>query len=184
MIHPQYWSLATIYVSLKRKYVRYRTMVGSDSIMTINDIECYSKMLVKGKAVLDVGAYNGDSAKLFLNHGAKEVVCIECDKEYADKISLPNTRVINEAFKLEHLLIPHDFMKMDIEGWEALLLDYKGILKPTIIEVHSGYLCQRFKELGFRVIGEETRSFEKQIGECIMTNVEDEAEKAFKEGQE
>jgi hypothetical protein len=47
--------------------------------------------------------------------------------------------------------LDYDFMKMDGEGCEELLLNFEGKLKPSIIEVHNKYiadrLAQQFKEL-------------------------------------
>lgn len=159
MIHPQYWSLYSVYMKLRFHKIQ-------NSIMSLDEITSYSKLEVKGKTVLDVGAYNGDSARLFLNRGAKKVVCIEKDSNFANKIKLYDTEVINEPFRLEHLSIPHDCMKMDIEGYEILLLDYHGILKPSVVEVHNWWLYDRFLEIGFRLVGKQ----DKMLGICSMIN--------------
>ncbi len=48
-----------------------------------------------------------------------------------------NVRVVNDFFSLNHLSIPHDFLKMDIDGAEDVLLGYHGKLRPCVIEVHE-----------------------------------------------
>jgi len=137
--------------------------------MTPNDAMYYDKLPIRGHVVLDVGASMGDSALFFLCHGAKKVICIEAVKEWADEINLPNTQVINEPFKLAHLSIPHDVMKMDIEGAEAILLDYDRPLKPSVIEVHSQYLINRFEEHGFHRLHEPVNNM-ADVRICMMVN--------------
>ncbi len=141
------WSMRSMYRSVGRKmgiFSQYQLLDNSfDALLYINHLR------PKGKIVLDVGANNGDSAKLFLDHGAKEVVCIERNERYARKIKLPKTRVIIEPFKLSHLEIPHDVAKIDIEGGEAILLNSDVKMKPTIMEVHSSDLIKRFRNKGW-----------------------------------
>ncbi|MEN3056152.1 MAG: hypothetical protein ABC527_06155 [Candidatus Methanosuratincola petrocarbonis] len=141
MIHPQYWSLYSVYQRL-----RY----GGESLLTPEDRKWYATLPLKDAVVLDVGAYNGDSAKFFLEHGAKQVICIEPDVEQALKIEDPRCRVIIDIFRLEHLHIPHDCAKIDIEGWEEALLDLDPrTLKPTIVEVHGQQLWEKFRKRGW-----------------------------------
>ena len=171
MIHPQYWSLHSIYKSLENKFYRFVYKVTKDSGMHTEDIKCYTSLDVKGKVVLDIGAYNGDSAKLFLDLGAKHVICVEAVEECAKQINLPNTTVLNEPFKLEHLDMDYDCIKMDIEGWEALVLEYYKPLKPMALEVHSGYLMTRFLEKGFHVFStRKGRKYERSVSTWLMTN--------------
>jgi hypothetical protein len=163
MIHPQYWSLSSIYYKLRYGF-DYDGVAMNDQ-----DKEAYSMLDVEGKVVLDVGAYVGDSAKLFLERGARKVIAIEINKEWADSIKLPNTVVINQPFDLDHLELSYDCMKMDIEGTEAVLLGYKGVLKPSVIEVHTQYLIDRFEEIGFVKIHEPEVNF-SGIRYCLMRN--------------
>jgi len=144
MIHPLDWSLKSIYNRLK---------YGHQQLLNAHDIEAYLSLNVRDKVVLDVGAYSGDTARLFLDHGAKHVHCIEILKEFANKIKLPNVTVYNEPFRLKHLELPHDVMKMDIEGYEIELLNFNGVLKPSVVEVHSCYLIDKFLEKGWRIFG-------------------------------
>ena len=156
MIHPQYWSLYSIYNRLFPK----------DTVMSPADIKAYNTLDVKDKVVLDVGAYNGDSARLFLKNGAKKVIAVECNPDYAKRINLPNVEVIVEPFRLEHLTIPHDCCKFDIESWEIDLLPVADKLKPTVLESHGWWITDKFKQKGFRVITDQGPPV--HTGICIM----------------
>jgi len=113
----------------------------------------YGSLDVKGKAVLDIGAFNGDTAKYFLRRGAAWVVCIEKEKKYADMIRMPGVSVINEPFRLEHLEICHDCCKIDIEGYEEILLCKEPWeLRPAIMEVHGKQLIDKFVLKGWKVL--------------------------------
>jgi hypothetical protein len=72
MIHPLDWSVRSIYKRLRYGKINelYGFFPGEEEIYL-------SYLKPDGKIVLDIGAYNGDSAKLFLEHGAKFVHCIE-----------------------------------------------------------------------------------------------------------
>lgn len=101
----------------------------------------YLPINVKDKTILDVGAGSGETSLFYLHHGAKHIIAIEADSEAFKllKQNVPNDKVtaINEPFKLDHLSIPHDLMKMDIEGAEQLLLSFNGQLKNSVIEAHQ-----------------------------------------------
>lgn len=109
---------------------------------------------LKNKTVLDVGAGCGETAWLFFLLGANKVICVEPDKK-ACALLKKNLRgfpiqVINAPFNLRHLHLKHDFMKMDCEGGEKLLLPYlTEKLKPCVIEVHSQELERAFFFKGF-----------------------------------
>ena len=147
MIHPECWSLLSIY---------YRLRYGSTHIDS-RSRKWYATLPVEGKTVLDIGGYNGDSAKFFLNRGARRVIVIECDKVLADRIDMDNVEVINDWFKLDYLYtLAYDVFKCDIEGYEELLLHYKASeLKPGIIEVHGQQLIDHFVDRGWRVLQRE-----------------------------
>lgn len=98
---------------------------------------------IRGKTILDVGGGCGETAAFFIHHGARKVIAIERDPS-ACKLLISNTirnhmniDIFCGAFSLNDLCIPHDFMKMDIEGGEELLIDYAGRIKPCVIEVHD-----------------------------------------------
>lgn len=159
MIHPQYWSLYSVYNRIK-----YR---GCSVAISQNDIDCYRTLPCAGMVVLDIGARDGDTAKLFLGWGASHVICIERNESYSNKNLLTNVTKIVEPFRLSHLDLKYDVIKCDIEGYEALLLDYDGVLKPTVMEVHSEYLKERFEKKGFRCLRAQTGQY---VGACIMVN--------------
>ncbi|MGC9069467.1 MAG: FkbM family methyltransferase [Thermoprotei archaeon] len=105
-----------------------------------------------GRTVLDVGAGCGETALFFFLYGARKVIAIEpnvkavsCLKENAER-NRWNVKIIPEPFKLKHLEIQHDFMKMDCESCEQLLLQLPKINKPSIVEVHSNELLNEFKK--------------------------------------
>jgi len=121
---------------------------------SVDWVKHYLPIKVQGKTVLDVGAGAGESARFFLLHGAKEVVCVE-PNPYAFKDLKLNATYhqivpINDYFKLGHLAFTHDFAKIDIEGYEEILLNVKP-QKPMVVEVHSVPLAERFKVAGWRV---------------------------------
>ena len=110
------------------------------------------------KTVLDVGAGCGETAFFYFLHGAKKVIAIEssikaveCLKENA-RTNGWNIEIIPHSFKLEHLKIPHDFMKMDIERGERELLKFPIITKPCVVEVHNNQLKRKFERRGFMKI--------------------------------
>lgn len=103
----------------------------------------YLPIDLTGKTVLDVGGGEGESARFFLQHGAKKVVSIEPEviaykylKFNASNHS-PKIQSINQPFCLEHLTeFNVDFLKMDIEGYEEALL---GVKLPYPVALPSGY---------------------------------------------
>jgi len=157
MIHPKYWSLNSIHAKLFPKRM---------TVMSPSDVAAYRTLDVRGKVVLDVGAFNGDSARLFLKNGARKVIAIESNPDYARKINMPRVEVIAEPFRLEHLSIPHDCCKFDIEGWEALLIPVAEKLKPTVLEAHNWWVVEQFENKGFRAITKP----DPMLGLCVMSN--------------
>lgn len=114
----------------------------------------YLPVNVSGKTVLDIGAGEGESAAFYLMHGASRVIAIEPDpvafnllRENVEANHLP-VEPINARFSVSQLSIPHDFLKMDIEGYESALLDLPDdfALGDCIIEGHK---------VGERYIGTE-----------------------------
>jgi SAM-dependent methyltransferase len=120
----------------------------------------YLPIDLKGKTVLDVGSGEGETARFFLQHGAAKVICIEPDKEAFSylKLNASKNRLIalNKTFELTDLSIPHDFLKMDIEGYEEILLTVK-LNTPTVLEVHGLQLRDKFRKAGWRIDNEATK---------------------------
>lgn len=104
---------------------------------------------VEDKIILDIGAGCGETAKFYLDNGAKKVICIEPDynaykyllhNSYFDDRIIP----IHKYFNIDMLNIKHDFMKMDIEGAEILFLLYaNNYNKSCVIEAHSNYIINK-----------------------------------------
>lgn len=117
------------------------------------------------KTVLDVGAGEGETALFYFNHGAVKVVCVEPDVEAFEKLRgngqgrcMP---LKQEYFTLElidtvqqELLAQDqkgiDLIKIDIEGYEELMLHYKGTI-PVVCEVHGLQLADKFRAAGWVV---------------------------------
>jgi len=158
MIHPQYWSINSVWRKLKGN--RYGVRLSPA------DIGAYLRLKPRGKAILDIGACDGDSAKLFLDHGARKVICVEKDAGLAREIRLPHTAVYAEEFKPEkHLSLFYDAIKCDIEGYEMLLLPYAGKIKcPIVLEAHNWYVREQFLNAGF----EELSKPDEMLGLCLM----------------
>jgi hypothetical protein len=96
----------------------------------------------RNKIVLDIGAGAGETASFFFNRGAKMVVAIENNEtalKYLEENRLRNNwflAIIRTPFNLSHLNLPHDYLKMDIEGAEIALLDYPGDIGKCSLELH------------------------------------------------
>jgi tRNA G37 N-methylase Trm5 len=105
---------------------------------------------LQGKTVLDIGAEEGCTALFFFKHGAKRVICIESRPEaYANlkknaEALKWDAVVINDVFKVEHLNYDVDFIKMNIEGYEAIILDLPIPKVPMVVEVHGLWLVDQF----------------------------------------
>lgn len=104
---------------------------------------------IQGKTVLDAGAGSGETAYFYLLHRAKKVIAVEKD-EVAVRLLRRNVdynkwdvEIVHGEFDLK-TFEDHDFdfMKMDIEGGESILLEYYGKLKPSVIEAHGEELQQ------------------------------------------
>jgi len=129
-------------------------VLGADMRLTIyhlsnllNELESweqdYLPVSVDGKVVLSVGDGCGETSLFYLRHGAAKVIAIEKDRESfgllrenVERNGL-NVLPINESFRLEHLKMAFDFMKIDVEGGEHLLLELgPDQLKPCVMEAH------------------------------------------------
>jgi predicted RNA methylase len=121
---------------------------------TIEWVKYYLPLSVSGLTILDVGAGEGETAKFFLENGATNVICIEPHVESFKILKLNainhNLLAVNKRFELSDLKTPHDFVKVDIEGYEEVLLDER-LETPAIVEVHGLQLCDRFKAKGYRL---------------------------------
>ena len=130
--------------------------VGMIKTETVDWEKHYLPIDFRGKVVLDVGAGEGETAMFFLKHGASKVVCVESCVDAAKYLAAnahnhpDRLTAINDKFQLCHLKIPHDFLKMDIEGYEEVLLSVK-LETPAAVEVHGLQLSDKFEAVGWRI---------------------------------
>lgn len=120
----------------------------------------YSPINVTGLTVLDVGAGEGETARFYLEHGARKVICIEPDSESFELLNANSKShpivAINRKFLLDDIdRFEFDLMKMDIEGYEEALLSAE-VKKPCVIEVHGLPLRERFMNKGYDIVDPET----------------------------
>ena len=133
----------------------------------------------KGKVIVDIGADIGTTAEFFLLNGAKSVWCVEGDpiageqcKKNMDKYfpgkSSTIIEMVTTPYSMERILSilgpsgdqKANLIKIDIEGWENVLLDIEDRIiseqKEFIIDYHSGLLGILLKEKliksGFKII--------------------------------
>jgi SAM-dependent methyltransferase len=124
----------------------------------------YLPVSVKDKVVLDVGAGEGETARFFLEHGAKKVTCIEANQKafYNLRRNSLKHNSITAVFKRfnpsDLTAFPCDFLKVDIEGYEECLLNVQ-LTFPAVIEVHGLQLRNRFRDKGYRI--DDSRSCEE-----------------------
>lgn len=138
----------------------------------------YHPVPLNGKTVLDIGAGCGETAAFFISHGARKVICIEPDDlsfRYLQENIVANglnAVPIRKAFELRDLLVAHDFLKVDAEGAEALLLGYQGNLGDCAIEAHSiGYPRRNLGPLLSRKFGlRVARRFGQKNGIWLLTS--------------
>lgn len=115
-------------------------------------VKHYLPLSLKGKTVLDVGAGEGETAKFYLEHGVRKVICIEPDTQSFRllQVNAANWPIecCNKKFDISDLNRSFDFMKMDIEGYEEELLNAE-FDKPCVIEVHGLQLRDKFENAGY-----------------------------------
>ncbi len=111
-----------------------------------------------GKTVLDVGAGEGETVELYRLRGAKKFICVEPDPQRAAALRENSSRngweaeVHQESFSLKFLEMPFDFMKMDCEGCETILLG-RQIPFPCVLETHGKETAAGFLNIsGFSVV--------------------------------
>lgn len=118
--------------------------------------KAYRPIDLEGKIILDVGAGEGETAKFFLEHGAKHVICVECSPKRLAYLKANaagrSIAVIGFPFAPFMLTLQHDFLKMDIEGYEETLLqDYLDLPAPSVLEIHGLQLKDKFAAKGYRL---------------------------------
>jgi hypothetical protein len=120
--------------------------------------QMYLPIDVTDKTVLDVGAGQGESARFFLEHGATKIICIEPDPSATPNLAFNASKhkeleCYFRCFQLSDLAdFQYDFLKMDIEGYEEMLLDLPTPLsKSYAIEVHGLQLAEKFVKKGYTI---------------------------------
>ncbi|MDA4122626.1 MAG: hypothetical protein OK456_05530 [Thaumarchaeota archaeon] len=124
----------------------------------------------RGKTVLDIGAGEGETVELYRLRGAKRFICVEPDPQRAAALRENSTKngweaeVHEEPFSLKYLDVPFDFMKMDCEGCETILLG-RQIRFPCVLETHGEETTAGFLNIpGFSVVKSATNT-------SLVTNV-------------
>ena len=125
----------------------------------------------KNKVILDLGADYGSTAYYFLRKGASKVVAVEGDTVLASKLKtnskkfdkiVPIETFIDSSEKIEKLISHYhpDLVKVDIEGYEKLLLNVYNIanVNEWLIEAHTEQLYDSIVKF-FLAHGFSTRSF-------------------------
>ncbi len=126
---------------------------------------------VKNKYVIDLGAFNGDTAIYYALHGAKEVDAYEARDELIDvankmikkygldkKIRIHHMFVTSKQFNELSKKVTDAALKVDIEGGERELFrnatsEALGKFSLIHVEYHYGYLdiLKRLEKEGFKV---------------------------------
>jgi hypothetical protein len=126
---------------------------------------------LEGKTILEVGAGCGETAFFYIQHGASKVISVEIF-EPAVKLLKQNVaankwpvEVIDKPFDLSMLDIPHDYLKVDIEGGEFILSNSRN-LGPCSIEAHSEEiiksLIQAYPDFQFLPYGRNSGILKRQ----------------------
>jgi predicted RNA methylase len=117
---------------------------------------------LKGKTVLDVGAGCGETALFYFRHGAAKVIAVEPNPSLTPILKRNrdrnhwNMEVVEAPFELSMLAWNYDFMKMDGEGCEDLLLKVESV-PPCAIEAHDKPTVDALeRRFGMRVLPQKT----------------------------
>lgn len=168
------WDVLSLWFGVRTKvYDSTCRLLPSHKNMLKGELDIWERFYlptsIKGRTILDIGGGCGETALFYFHWGASSVICVEKDKDAA-RLAKKNlagfsATVLNEPFSRSHLDIPHDFMKMDIEGTETLLLSYDGELKPCVIECHDPKteegLRERFRLKMVHRLGEQVTLLSK-----------------------
>ena len=111
-----------------------------------------------GKTLMDVGAGEGETVELYRLLGAKKFLCIEPDPLRASRLRENvvhngwEAEVFEEPFSLKFLERDFDFMKMDCEGCELILLG-TSVTFPCVLETHGNSITEAFLKMdGFSTV--------------------------------
>lgn len=112
-----------------------------------------------GKTVLDAGSGIGETTPLWLKLGATKIIGVDMNPEACRIYRLNadangwDVKILNEPFKVAHMLLPWDYAKIDVEGGEECLLELDALPpKPMVFEIHSSALRKALSfKFGLRV---------------------------------
>jgi len=111
----------------------------------------------RGKTILDVGAGEGETVELYRQRGAARFICVEPDAIRAGKLRANSERnkwdaeIFEEPFSRKFLQMRFDFMKMDCEGCESLLIG-TDVAFPAVLETHGDTTADFLKMKGFSAL--------------------------------
>ena len=167
--------------AVARKYLRifkHRVLLRADPREPAwgDDYDLHWPFGAEDARVLDIGADYGSTAYYFLRKGAREVVAVEGDPKQAFLLAVNARRMrklgrvvpirgfVREPRQVDALILRFDpdVVKVDIEGWERVLLECKLLAQPREwwIEAHSeglrDALAEKLKEASYEV---EVRSY-------------------------
>ena len=138
---------------LKAKITKLRRGIPPPHIYCEDYDEHWNFTTFKNKIVLDLGADHGSTAYYFLRKGAAKVVAVEGDPQLASKLRfnsqrfkkiVPIENFIDSSEKIEKLISDYnpDIVKVDIEGYEKLVLEVHDIgnVNEWLIEAHTNEL--------------------------------------------
>jgi hypothetical protein len=124
-----------------------------------------------GKTVLDVGAGEGETLELYRLMGAKRFICVEPDPLRAARLRENSSRngwdaeIHEEPFSPKFLEREFDFMKMDCEGCERILIG-TPMAFPCVLETHGSSTTEAFLKMkGFSVVKASSNA-------ALVTNVQ------------
>ncbi len=165
-------------------YLKILLQVNWDDVITTISLKNSEKIIedelkskshvllnVKNRHVIDLGAFNGDTAIYYMLHGAREVDAYEAKKELVEvanrmvkkykldkKIRIHHMFVTSKQFNEFAKKVTNAALKVDIEGGERELFinaSSEALDKFSVmhIEYHYGYLdiLKRLEKEGFKV---------------------------------
>lgn len=126
---------------------------------------------LRGRTVLDVGAGCGETALFYYHHGASRVIAVEPEPSLVPLLRKNkdhnrwNMEIVERPFDTSMLSWTFDFMKMDCEGCETLLLKVAS-LPPCAIEVHEEQTFRKLREaFGLEVLTQKGNWILRNPGE-------------------
>ena len=127
---------------------------------------------VKGKVVFTFGARAGGDVLFYFMQGARKVIALDYDEECISMLRRNVERfgwdcdIIGRGLRLADFAIPCDFRKLNVEGYEMVMLEGDIPYVPTVTEAHCSYIVDKLKERGFWILDGPY----EYLGKCMMAN--------------